>query len=178
MMNETLNIGGALLVKLFGRSNEENDRFEAHAAKVRNSGIDRTVMGNFLRHHRPAQCGGHSVGLWHRRLPGDSARFHYRNIVAFGSYLGSLYGALQGLANAPVDFATSLVSFERVFEVIDLPVEIDDKPDAYVLQSTRGALTFDNVSFKYDVGRQNLLSAVDRYGQMDQVETALSRCQT
>jgi ATP-binding cassette, subfamily B, bacterial len=50
--------------------------------------------------------------------------------VAFGAYLGNLYGALQGLSNAPVEFATSMVSFERVFEVIDLPVEIPEKPDA------------------------------------------------
>ena len=64
--------------------------------------------------------------------------FTIGTIVAFGSYLGSLYGALQELANAPVDFATSMVSFERVFEVIDLPVEIDDKPGAVVLQNVAG----------------------------------------
>ncbi len=59
-------------------------------------------------------------------------------IVAFGAYLGSLYGALQGLSNAPVEFATSMVSFERVFEVIDLPVDIPEKPDAVVLEDSPG----------------------------------------
>ena len=53
--------------------------------------------------------------------------FTVGTIVAFGAYLGNLYGALQGLSNAPVEFATSMVSFERVFEVIDLPVDIAEK---------------------------------------------------
>ena len=53
--------------------------------------------------------------------------FTIGTIVAFGAYLGSLYGSLSALTNAPVDFATSMVSFERVFEVIDLPLEIDGK---------------------------------------------------
>ncbi|MGD0707962.1 MAG: ABC transporter ATP-binding protein [Anaerolineaceae bacterium] len=175
MMNETLNIGGALLVKLFGRSNEENDRFEAHAAKVRNIGIDRTVMGTiFFAIIGLLSAVGTALVYGIGGYLVIQHAFTIGTIVAFGSYLGSLYGALQGLANAPVDFATSLVSFERVFEVIDLPVEVDDRPDAYILQSARGALAFENVSFKYDVGGQNLLSAVDRYGQMDQVEAALS----
>jgi len=175
MMNETLNIGGALLVKLFGRNHEENDRFETHAAKVRNSGIDRTVTGTvFFAIIGLLSAVGTALVYGIGGYLVIQHAFTIGTIVAFGSYLGSLYGALQGLANAPVDFATSLVSFERVFEVIDLPVEIDDKPDAYVLQKIKGALTFENVSFKYDVGGQNLLSSVARYGQMDQVEAVLS----
>ncbi|HTX79924.1 MAG TPA: ABC transporter ATP-binding protein [Longilinea sp.] len=175
MMNETLNIGGALLVKLFGRNNEENDRFETHAAKVRNSGIDRTVTGTiFFAIIGLLSAVGTALIYGIGGYLVIQHAFTIGTIVAFGSYLGSLYGALQGLANAPVDFATSLVSFERVFEVIDLPVEIDDKPDAYILQNIKGELAFEDVSFKYDVGNQNLLSSVERYGQMDQVEAALS----
>ena len=64
--------------------------------------------------------------------------FTIGTIVAFGAYLTSLYGALQGLANAPVDFATSMVSFERVFEVIDLPTEIQEKPDARGVAERQG----------------------------------------
>ena len=58
-------------------------------------------------------------------------QFTIGTIVALGAYLGTLYSALQGLANAPVEFATSMVSFERVFEVIDLPVDIPEKEDGY-----------------------------------------------
>jgi ATP-binding cassette subfamily B protein len=81
---------------------------------------------------------------------------------------------LQSLANAPVDFATSLVSFERVFEVLDLPLEIAQRPDATVLQNARGALEFDNVSFQYTVDEKMLLSGVRRYGQMQDVTAVLS----
>jgi ATP-binding cassette subfamily B protein len=81
--------------------------------------------------------GGHMV------LNGE---FTIGTIVAFSSYLTRLYGVLQQLTNAPVAFATSMVSFERVFEVIDLPLDIEEKPDAYVLQDVRGELTFENVS--------------------------------
>jgi len=100
--------------------------------------------------------------------------FTVGTIVAFGAYLGSLYGALQSLTNAPVDFATSMVSFERVFEVIDLPAEVDDRPGAAVLRQARGELVFERVSFRYDAGQKNLLNQVKRLGQMDNVTAVLS----
>src|SRR5262249_33974563 len=92
--------------------------------------------------------------------------FTIGTIVAIGAYLRNLYFALQDLANAPVDFATSVVSFERVFEVIDLPLDIVTKPDAIELKNVRGELTFDDVSFKYELREANLLSQVRRFGQV------------
>jgi ATP-binding cassette subfamily B protein len=86
--------------------------------------------------------------------------------VAFSSYLGRLYDSLQSLTNAPVDFATSMVSFERVFEVIDLPVDIEEKPEALSPVDVRGALAFEHVTFIYDVDERNLLSEVERHGRM------------
>ncbi len=175
MMIETLNIGGALLVKLFGRRDLETDRFAARARVVRDSGINRAVVGviffviiGLLSAVGTALVygiGGYLV---------IQGAFTVGTIVAFGAYLTSLYGALSGLANAPVDFATSMVSFERVFEVIDLPTEILEKPNALVLPTVRGELVFDAVSFRYDVGEKNLLSEVQRFGQMSQVKAALS----
>jgi ATP-binding cassette subfamily B protein len=94
--------------------------------------------------------------------------------VAFSALLTQLYGALQGLANAPVDFATSMVSFERVFEVIDLPVEIGNKPDAIVLGRVEGELAFEHVTFAYRVDEKKLLSDVHRPWLADSVQTALS----
>ena len=175
MMNETLAIGGALLVKLFGRRNEEIHRFQDRASDVRNLGIDRAMWGTvffaiigLLSAVGTALVygiGGYLVILH---------TFTIGTIVAFGSYLNNLYGALQQLTNAPVDFATSMVSFERVFEIIDLPAEIDERPDAAVLKNARGELVFEDVSFKYDLGDKNLLSRVRRPGQMDNVVAALS----
>jgi ATP-binding cassette, subfamily B, bacterial len=175
MMNETLNIGGALLVKLFGRRNQEVERFQNRAADVRSRGIDRAMWGSLLF----AIIGlvsavGTALVYGIGGYLAIQKALTVGTIVAFGAYLGNLYGALQSLTNAPVDFATSLVSFERVFEVIDLPAEIDDRPGALELEQVHGELVFDAVSFKYDVGQKNLLNQVKRLGQMDNVNTALS----
>jgi ATP-binding cassette subfamily B protein len=175
MMNETLNIGGALLVKLFGRRDTEISRFDERAAEVRDMGINRAVLGSIfiviiglLSAIGTALVYGIGGYLVIRHT------FTVGTIVAFGAYLGILYNALQGLANAPVDFATSVVSFERVFEVIDLPEDIKEQPDARVLSNVRGELTFEDVSFRYDASEGSLLSNVHRYGSMDQVQAALS----
>jgi ATP-binding cassette subfamily B protein len=175
MMHETLNISGALLVKLFGRADDEVTHFDGHAARVRDSGVQRAVTGTlfFVSVGLLSAVGVALVyGLGGYLV--IQSTFTVGTIIAFGAYLGSLYGALQNLANAPVDFATSLVSFERVFEVLDLPLEITQKPDAYVLQNVRGALEFDNVTFQYTVDDKMLLSDVRRYGQVQDVAGVLS----
>ncbi len=175
MMNETLNIGGALLVKLFGRTDIEVDRFSNRARQVRDLGIQRAVTGaiffgiiGLISAVGTALLYGIGGYLVIRDL------FSIGTIVAFGSYLNSLYGALQGLSNAPVEFATSLVSFERVFEVIDLPVDIPEKPDAIVLNNVKGELVFDQVTFIYDLPSNSLLREVTRFGRMDDVKAVLS----
>ena len=91
-------------------------------------------------------------------------KFTVGTIVAFGSYLSTLYGALQGLAGAPVEFSTSMVSFERVFEIIDLPHDIEEKKDAHVLKDAKGELAFEDISFKYSINENIMLSEVKRYG--------------
>jgi ATP-binding cassette subfamily B protein len=100
--------------------------------------------------------------------------FSVGTIVAFSAYMANLYSSLQALANAPVDFATSVVSFERVFEVIDLPPDITQKPDARVLDKVAGELTFEHVNFRYVDSDTGLLSSVRRVGHMDNVGAALS----
>ena len=129
-MNETLNIGGALLVKLFGRADEETNRFRERASNVRDIGINRAVIGStfFMILGLVSAVGTALVyGLGGYYVIQGS--FTVGTIVAFGSYLGQLYGTLQGLASAPVDFSTSMVSFERVFELLDLPHDITEQPD-------------------------------------------------
>ncbi len=175
MMNETLNIGGALLVKLFGRAPVEVSRFDQRAARVRDIGIRRAVLGAsfFVIVGLISAMGTAMVyGLGGYLVIQGS--FTIGTIVAFGAYLTSLYSALQGLANAPVEFATSIVSFERVFEVIDLPMDIQEAPGATHLTSVSGALVFEHVSFRYQLDEQAALSQVRRFGQMDQVTTVLS----
>jgi ATP-binding cassette, subfamily B, bacterial len=174
-MNETLNIGGALLVKLFGRANEETNRFRERAASVRNMGIDRAVVGSvFFMILGLVGAVGTALVYGLGGLYVIQGTFTVGTIVAFGSYLGQLYGTLQGLASAPVDFSTSMVSFERVFEVIDLPRDIPEKENATILQNSRGNLEFENVTFNYSVDETKLLKDVKRYGRMEDVAAVLS----
>ncbi|MEO8610507.1 MAG: ABC transporter ATP-binding protein [Chloroflexota bacterium] len=175
MMNETLNISGALLVKLFGRGSTEVQRFTDRAGEVRDTGILQAIWGSqFFVIISMVSVIGTAVVYWvGGHLVLDHV-FTVGTIVAFGSYLTQLYGPLQTLTNAPADFATSMVSFERVFEVVDLPLEITDKPGAFELKEAHGDLIFDHVTFKYEIREANLLSDVNRPGRMDNVRMALS----
>ena len=175
VLHELLNISGALLVKLFGRTAEEDKRFNERSADVRQSGVQRAVTGTLFF----ASIGlMSSIGVALVYGVGGylviKQTMTIGTIVALGAYLGSLYGALQTLTNAPVDFATSMVSFERVFEVIDLPLEIAEKPDAYALEKVRGELVFEDVNFRYSLDENAWLKDVVRHGQMQDVRAVLS----
>lgn len=175
MMNETLNISGAILVKLFGRTTTEIERFKQRAVNVRNVGVKQAVYGTqfFVIIGLVGAVGTALVyGIGGYLVIQDI--FTIGTIVAFGAYLTTLYGALQGLANAPVAFATSVVSFERVFEVIDLPLDIQERENAITIKEVKGDLIFDNVTFYYTTSENIQLSQVKRYGQMHNVTTVLS----
>jgi ATP-binding cassette subfamily B protein len=166
-MNETLNVSGALLVKLFGREDRELARFTRDSAAVRDLGVRSAVVGRwFFMILGMITAFSTALIYWvggHLTIDGA---FTIGTIVAFGAYLGQLYGPLMALTNAPVEFAQSMVSFERVFEVLDIPVEIAEKPDARPLREVKGSLTFDDVTFDYNKlpsGGRAGLSEVVRY---------------
>ncbi|MBL8131691.1 MAG: ABC transporter ATP-binding protein [Anaerolineae bacterium] len=175
MVTETLNISGALLVKLFGRREMEVTRFEDRAGRVRDIGVRRAVLGSrFWALIGLTGVVGTALVYWvggHLVLGGV---FTVGTIVAFAAYLGQLYGPLEYLINAPVSFSTSMVSFERVFEVLDLPVEIAEKPNPTRLEEVRGAITFEDVTFRYPSSSDGLLEEVRRYGKTDNVRAVLS----
>lgn len=153
LMNETLNVSGALLVKIFGRGRDEDQRFRERAAGVRDIGIRQAVIGRwFFLGLGLASSIGTAMVFWLGGVLVLRGEFTVGTIVAFGTYLTQLYGPLAALTNARVEFATSLVSFERVFEVLDLPLEIADRPDARTLDSVAGNVHFEHVSFDYGRG--------------------------
>ncbi len=175
MMNETLNISGALLVKLFGRIDTEVQHFERRAADVRDAGIERAVLGSqFFVMIGLVSVIGTAIVYWVGGVLVIQDAFTVGTIVAFGAYLTQLYTPLQALTNAPVDFAQSIVSFERVFEIIDLPLEIAEKPNAVHLHNVKGELEFERVSFRYTIDEDNLLSDVERIGKMDSIAATRS----
>jgi len=154
MMNETLNVSGALLVKLFGRGRDEVGRFSQRAWRVRRAGVKQAFLMRwfFLLVSMVSAVGAALVFFVGGLLVMNEAGFTVGTIVAFTAYLGMLYGPLSALSNARMDFATSMVSFERVFEVLDLPVEIAERPEATRLDGAWGHVRFAGVSFSYQPG--------------------------
>lgn len=150
LMHETLNVSGALLVKLFGRQRDEIARFGERANRVRDIGVRQAMVGRwFFMLLGLASALGTAIVWWVGGALVLQGAFTIGTIVAFAAYLIQLYVPITTLVNARVDFATSLVSFERVFEMLDLPVEIADRANAITLTRARGAIRFEDVTFSY-----------------------------
>ncbi len=177
-MNETLNVSGALLVKLFGREQREYDRFSDDSVEVRNIGIRSAVVGHwFFMLLGVVSAVGSAVVFWvggHLVLRGE---FTIGTIVAFGTYLSQLYGPLMSLTNAQVQFAQNMVSFERVFEVLDIPVEITEIPNPRNLPLVSGNIRFEGVSFAYaGLGKEKVgLDEIARFSWRGSSEALLKR---
>ncbi len=153
MMDETLNVSGALLVKLFGRTGAEVARFRARAERVRWAGVRNAfLMRWFFLTVSLVSAVGSVVVFWVGGLFVLQGQFTIGTVVAFTAYLGMLYGPLSSLTNARMDISTSLVSFERVFEVLDLPLEVREQPGALALHNVQGDVRFDRVTFSYQPG--------------------------
>ncbi len=166
LMNETLNVSGVLLVKVFGRAKDESQRFAECATEVRDISIRRSMTSRwFFAGLGLTASLGTALVFW--------AGGHYvlrdaltvGTIIAFSSYLGRVYQPLTALANTQVEFATSLVSFERVFEILDLPIEIGDRQGSMALDQPSGHVRFDHVWFRYEHGEGvPQIGSVRRYG--------------
>ncbi len=149
-ISETLSVNGALLVKTFGRGRHEVERFGKTNREVREIGVRQAMVGRwFFLGLSISGALGTALIYW------MGGRFVLEDvitvgtIVAFAAYLGRLYGPISSLSNIPVEFAQALVSFERVFEYLDMPVEIADKADALELGAVQGDIRFEQVSFRY-----------------------------
>jgi len=166
-INETLGINGALLVKTFGRQRQEVEQFRDTNRRVRDIGVRRALVGRwFFLGLGIASAIGTALIYWaggHLVLGGAIT---VGTIVAFAAYLVRLYGPISALSNVQVEFATSMVSFERVFEYLDLPVEIQDRPDAVTLETVKGLVRFEDVSFTYLLDPE---SAEVRHAQPDEL---------
>jgi ATP-binding cassette subfamily B protein len=149
-MTERFNVAGALLVKLFGRGNDEERSFAARAGGVRVAGIKAALLGRtfFIALALVGAIGTAAI-YWVGGLQVISGGLSIGTLVAMAAYVGRLYGPLTALSNAPVDLMSAFVSFDRVFEVLDAPVPLTDRPGAVDLVDVRGAVTIDDVWFAY-----------------------------
>ena len=163
-MQETLSVSGAMLVKLFGRDQQERSRFSVDAGSVRDLGVRRAMIGRwFFVGIGLVSAVGTAIVFWAGAVMVINDVITIGTIVALNAYLTQLYGPLSGLSNARVEFETALVSFERVFEVIDLPHDIEEPEDAVTLDQVEGKVELADVWFSYADASQGL-HAVKRYG--------------
>jgi ATP-binding cassette subfamily B protein len=150
IINETLSISGALLVKIFGSGAREEERFRQVNRNVRDIGVRRALVGRwFFLGLGIAGAIGTALIYWVGGRLVLREALTVGTIVAFAAYLSRLYGPISALSNVQVEFATSMVSFERVFAYLDLPLEIRDRPGAVELREVRGRVRFEGVSFRY-----------------------------
>lgn len=168
ILNETFNVSGALAVKLFGRKRDEAARFSGEAAEVRRLGVRGALIGMwFFAALGLVSAIGTAVVFWFGGYLVISGGLSLGTVVMFSTLLMQLYGPLSAMSNARVEFATSLVSFERVFEVLDLEVEIVSPPEAVDVRSRPGSVEFDGVWFSYFSERTARLETVFRFGRTD-----------
>ena len=150
VMTERFNVGGAMLLRLFGRRAEEDELFADKAGYVRDLGVRITLITRIFGAAMvavPALATALVYGVG-GHLAIDQT-LTVGTLLALATLLLRLLGPLQGLSNVRIDVMTALVSFERVFEVLDLPSLIEEKPDAVVLPAGTARLDFDHVSFTY-----------------------------
>ncbi|MGP5042931.1 ABC transporter ATP-binding protein [Glutamicibacter ardleyensis] len=167
-MTERFSAPGATLIKLYGRPHEESTQFGLRAARVRDIGIKMTlrqfafvtVLG-FVAALSLALVYG--LGGFYA-LRGDMAA---GDVVVLGMLIIRLYTPLTGLANARVEITSALVSFDRVFEVLDLEPLIKDAPDAIALPSEPVAVKFDRVTFAYPSAEEVSLASLEETAVLD-----------
>ena len=185
-MTERFNVAGAMLVKLFGRQAEEADVFAGRAARVRDIGVVTAMYGRvfFIALVLLASIATALVyGLGGALVIGGSISLGA--LVALASLLSRMYGPITALSNVQVDVMTALVSFDRVFEVLDLKPLIKDRPGATALPRTGAAagtpatapgpaapgqrvpgqaapdIEFDHVSFRYPAAAEVSLASLE-----------------
>jgi ATP-binding cassette subfamily B protein len=168
MMTERFNVGGALLLKLFGRRADEDARYAEKAGVVRDLGVRISLVTRIFAATMmliPALAtalvwgiGGHLV---------ISSTLTIGTLTALATLLLRLLGPLQGLSNVRVDVMTALVSFDRVFEVLDLPSTIQERPDAVALEPHAARLEFDHVAFTYPRADEVSLASLETVARVE-----------
>ncbi|MGB5756772.1 MAG: ABC transporter ATP-binding protein, partial [Acidimicrobiales bacterium] len=149
-MTERFNVSGALLVKLFGRGDDELDLFSNRAERVRDIGIRSAIFTRgFMTALSLLGAVGTALVYGLGGLFAINETFQVGQLAAMGLLVGRIYMPLTGLTNARIDVLTALVSFDRVFEVLDAPSPLVDADDAIELTDPRGRIEFRNVSFRY-----------------------------
>jgi ATP-binding cassette subfamily B protein len=168
VMTERFNVAGAMVVKLFGRPADEIDYFESRAGRVRDIGIEQATYSRFLFVALTLTA---SLATAAAYLIGGTAVLHHGlqvgTVVALTVYLGRLYGPLTSLSNLNLDVMTALVSFERLFEVLDLEPMIKESATAVEIAGGPCTVEFDHVDFAYPAAEEVSLASLESVAVLD-----------
>ncbi len=158
-MTERFGVSGALLVKTYGRYDEERDLFASRAAAVRDVGVrSATYTRIFIAVLGLVGALGTAAVYYFGGRSVISGSLTAGTLVALSALVVRIYEPLTSLTNARLDVMTAFVSFERVFEVLDTPNAVADKPDAVPLMEPKGLVELDHVSFRYPVPTDTVAS--------------------
>jgi ATP-binding cassette subfamily B protein len=168
VMTERFNVGGALLLKLFGRRDEEDARYAEKAGVVRDLGVrialvTRIFIAMMMLIPALATALVYGVG----GTLAINGALTTGTLIALATLLLRLLGPLQGLSNVRVDVMTALVSFDRVFEVLDLKSTVVEKPDAADLAADAARIEFDHVSFTYPRAEEVSLASLETVARVE-----------
>ena len=172
-MAERFNVSGALLMKIFGTPKRESEMFSEKADSVRVMGI-KIAMSNSVFFTAIVLVGSLATALVYGMggISVINGALTLGTLLALSALLGRLYGPITALANVRVDIMTSLVSFERVFEVLDLQPMVKDKADAQELKRGATSIEFSNVDFRYPSGAEVSLASLESVAQPESRATA------
>ncbi|MEP6851683.1 MAG: ABC transporter ATP-binding protein [bacterium] len=171
-MTERFNVSGALLVKLFGHPETEDASFRSRAGRVRDIGVTSAVYGRafFVALSLVAslaQALVYGLGGYYAL----TGRLNTGTVVTLALLLSRLYGPLTALSNVRVDVMSALVSFDRVFEVLDLAPMVADRPDAAELPADARSIEFRDVRFSYPTAAEVSLASLEDVARLETTAT-------
>ena len=172
VMTERFNVSGALLVKLFGRTSDEAAMFEDRAGKVRDIGIAQATYSRifFISLTLTASLAT-AFAYGFGGVAAINGGLQVGTVVALTAYLGRLYGPLTQLSSVQLDVMSTLVSFERLFEVLDLEPMVQETKDAQAIPDGPATVRFDEVRFSYPTAEQVSLASLEAVAVLDRSES-------
>lgn len=171
-MTERFNVSGAMLVSLYGEPDREREYFRSRARKVADIGIKMAMLNRlfFIALTSVAAIAtafAYGIG-GHLAINGGVT---VGTLLAITALLARLYGPLTALSNVRIDVMTSLVSFERVFEVLDLEPMVKNRENAIELKSTHPKIEFKDVSFSYPRAEEISLASLESAAKPETIQS-------
>jgi ATP-binding cassette subfamily B protein len=168
VMSERFNVAGAMLVKLFGRPSEERQNFDDRARQVRDIGVHQATYQRFFFISLTLTASlATAFAYGFGGVEAAHGVIMVGTVVALTAYLGRLYGPLTQLSSLNIDYMSAMVSFERLFEVLDLAPMIQEKPNPATIPSGPAELRFNHVNFSYPGAEDVSLASLEAVARLD-----------